>query len=60
MIDELADITFGQSLQLIVGIMMQMIQERFCLSDNQLDPFMVDCIDQLPVSYLHVLKTKAA
>ena len=36
MIDELADITFGHALQLIVDIMLQIIQERFGLSDEQL------------------------
>ena len=40
MIDELADITFGHALQLIVDIMLQMLQEHFGLSDDQLDEFM--------------------
>ena len=39
MIDELADITFGQALQLIVEIMLQMLRERFDFSDTQLDEF---------------------
>ena len=60
MIDELADITFGHALQLIVDIMMQMIQEHFGLSDEQLDKFMNEFIDRLPTSYQHALRLKAA
>ena len=60
MIDELADITFGHALQLIVDIMLQMIQERFGLSDDQLNEFMTQFIDRLPVSYQHALRLKAS
>ena len=60
MIDELADITFGHALQLIVDIMLQMIQERFGLSDDQLDQFLADFVDRLPVSYQHALQLKAS
>ncbi len=60
MIDELADITFGQALQLIVDIMLQMIQERFSLSDTQLDEFVSVFIKRLPISYRHALQLKAA
>ena len=56
MIDELADITFGQALQLIVDIMLQMIQERFSLSDTQLDEFVSVFIKRLPISYRHDIK----
>ena len=60
MIDELADITFGHALQLIVDIMLQMIQEHFGLSDAQLDEFVTGFIGRLPISYQHALRLKAA
>ena len=60
MIDELADITFGHALQLIIDIMLQMIQERFGLSDAQLDEFVASFIGRLPISYQHALKLKSA
>jgi hypothetical protein len=60
MIDELADITFGHALQLIVDIMLQMIQERFGLSDAKLDEFVSSFIGRLPISYQHALKLKTA
>ena len=60
MIDELADITFGHALQLIVDIMSQMVQERFELSDDQLDEFVNEFIGRLPVSYQHALRLKAS
>ena len=56
MIDELADITFGQALQLIVEIMLQMLRERFDLSDTQLDEFVSAFIERLPISYRHALQ----
>ena len=60
MIDELEDITFGHALQLIVDIMLQMVQERFGLSDDQLTEFMNEFIDRLPTSYQHALRLKGA
>jgi hypothetical protein len=60
MIDELEDITFAYALQLIVDIMLQMVQERFGLSDDQLDDFMNEFINRLPISYQHALRLKAA
>jgi len=60
MIDELADITFGHALQLVVDVMLQMVQERFGLSDNQLNDFMNQFIDRLPVSYQHALRLKSS
>ena len=57
MIDGLADITFGEALQLIVEIM---LQERFGLSDTQLDEFVSVFIERLPISYRHALQLKAA
>ena len=60
MIDELADITFGHALRLIVDIMSQMIQERFGLSDDQLDQFVADFVGHLPVSYQHALQLNAS
>lgn len=60
MIDELADITFGHALQLIVDLMLQMIQEHFSLSDDQLTEFMKDFYHRLPLSYQHALKYLAA
>jgi hypothetical protein len=60
MIDELEDITFGHALQLIVVIMLQMVQERFGLSDDQLTEFMNEFIDRLPNSFQHALRLKGA
>lgn len=60
MIDELEDITFGHALQLIVDIMLQMVQERFGLSDDQLTEFMNEFIDRLPNSFQHALRLKGA
>ncbi len=60
MIDELADITFGHALQLIVDIMLQMIQEKFGLSDDQLDEFVSSFIQRLPISYQHALQLRAS
>ena len=60
MIDELTDITFGHVLQLIVDIMLQMIQERFGLSDDQLEEFVNEFVGRLPISYQHALRLKAA
>ncbi|MBQ1315367.1 MAG: transposase [Erysipelotrichaceae bacterium] len=60
MIDELEDITFGHALQLIVDIMLQMVQERFGLSDDQLTEFMNEFIDRLPNSFQHALRLKRA
>ena len=60
MIDELADITFGHALQLIVDIMLQMVQERFGLSDEQLEEFVNEFVGRLPISYQHALRLKAA
>lgn len=60
MIDELADITFGHALQLIVDILLQMVQERFGLSDEQLEEFMNEFVGRLPISYQHALRLKAA
>ena len=60
MIDELADITFGHALQLIVDIMLQMIQEHFGISEDQLNEFMNEFIDRLLTSYQHALRLKGA
>ena len=60
MIDELEDITFGHALQLIVDIMLQMVQERCGLSDDQLTEFMNEFIDRLPNSFQHALRLKGA
>ena len=60
MIDELADITFGHALQLIVDIMLQTIQKHFGLSDDQLNDFMLKFFDRLPISYRHALSISAA
>jgi len=40
--------------------MLQMIQERFGLSVDQLDQFVTDFVERLPVSYQHVLQFKAS
>ena len=59
LIDELDDITFSHALHLIVDTMLQMVQERFGLSDEQLHDFMTQFISRLPVSYQHALKLTA-
>ena len=51
---------FGHALQLIVDIMLQMVQQRHGLSDDQLDQFVVDFVGRLPVSYQHALQLKDA
>ena len=60
MVDELADITFGYALQLIVDIMLQMIQEHFGISEEQLNEFVLKFLDRLPASYRHALSKSAA
>ena len=60
MINELADITFGHVLQLIVDIMLQMIQAHFGLSDDQLEELVSEFIARLPFSYQYALHLKAA
>jgi len=60
MIDELVDIAFGHALQLIVDIMLQMIQEHFGISEDQLNEFMNEFIDRLLTSYQHALRLKGA
>lgn len=59
-VDELNDITFSYALQLIVDIMMQVIQENFGLTDDQLNELLRQFYDRLPLSYQHALKLKAA
>ena len=51
---------YPDRIQLIVDIMLQMIQERFGLSDDQLDEFVADFIGRLPISYQHALRLKTA
>ena len=51
---------YPDRIQLIVDIMLQMIQERFGLSDDQLDAFVADFIGRLPISYQHALRLKTA
>ncbi|MBQ6564012.1 MAG: hypothetical protein IJL88_08870 [Clostridia bacterium] len=58
MIDELAGITFGHALQLIIDIMLQVIQEYFGQSGDQLDKFVSEFIARLPISYQHALHLK--
>ena len=59
MVDELEDITFGHALQLIVDVLLQMVQERFGLSEDQLNEFMMEFINRLPLSYQHALQLTA-
>ncbi len=40
--------------------MLQMILERFGLSDDQLDQFVADFVGRLPVSYQRALRLKDA
>ena len=59
MVDELADIAFADALQIIVDIMLQTVQDRFGLTDDQLADFVRDFYDRLPVSYQRVLRLAA-
>ena len=59
MVDELADIAFADSIQIIVDIMLQTLQEHFGLTDDQLAEFVKEFHDRLPISYQHALRLAA-
>jgi len=48
MMDELADITFGQSMQIILDALMETVMEYFLISENQLEEFTAGFISHLP------------
>lgn len=59
MVDELADIAFAETLQIIVDILLRTMQDRFGLTDDQLIDFVRDFYDRLPISYQHTLRLAA-
>jgi len=58
--DELADITFSESLMIIVDAMMASLQEMLHLSDEQLEMFAFDFESRLPVYIRKALHRKDA
>ena len=60
MVDELADTTFAQAMQLIVDAMLQTVREHFGLSEEQLLNFTRQFYDRLPASYQRFLQAPAA
>lgn len=60
MVDELADTTFAQAMQLIVDAMLQTVREHFGLSEEQLLSFTCQFYDRLPASYRKFLQAPVA
>ena len=60
MVDELADTTFAQAMQLIVDAMLQTVREHFGLSEEQLLAFTRQFYDRLPASYRQFLRAPVA
>ncbi len=60
MVDELADMTFSQAMQLIVDAMLQTVREHFGLSEEQLLAFTRQFYDLLPASYRQFLQAPVA
>ena len=60
MVDELADMTFSQAMQLIVDAMLQTVREHFGLSEEQLLAFTRQFYDRLPASYRKFLQAPVA
>lgn len=46
--DELADITYNESLYLIVNAMLESLREMFHFTDEQLETFTTDFVCRLP------------
>ena len=46
--DELADITYSESLHLIVNAMLESLREIFHFTDDQLEAFTADFVSRLP------------
>ena len=60
MVDELADTTFAQAMQLIVDTMLQTVREHFGLSEEQLLSFTRQFYDRLPASYRQFIQAPVA
>lgn len=58
--DELADITFNQSLQLLLEAMLDTVQEFFGLTDDQMNTFTQNFYDRLPEYMRSTLAVPAA
>ena len=58
--DELADITFGESFHLILQIMFESIYTLFNVTDDQVDAFIDIFLDRLPVYMKNKLAKSAA
>ena len=56
MVDELADITFSHSMQLITEAMLASVQKVFHASDEQIAEFTADFISRLPEYMQELLK----
>lgn len=54
--DELADITFSHSLQIIVDAMLAAVTELFHLTENQLCQLSENFFTRLPLAYQHLLR----
>ena len=59
LVDEMADVTFSNSLEIIMVAMIASLQELLRLSDAQLDEFTKDFTDRLP-DYLKNVLNKTA
>ena len=56
MIAEVADITYHESLQIIVEAMLATIQEEFHITDEQVNAFYEKFMTKLPESMQHLLQ----
>jgi len=52
MVDELADTTFAQAMQMIVDVILQTLREHFALTEKQLLDFACESYDRLSSSML--------
>lgn len=57
MIAEVADITYNESMQIIVEAMLATIQEEFHITDEQIKTFYEKFMSKLPASMQHLLQT---
>lgn len=56
MIEEVADITFSQSMQILVDTMLATVQETFQLTDVQVESFHQDFLSKLPTPMNRLLQ----
>ena len=57
MIAEVADITYNESMQIIVEAMLATIQEEFHITDEHIKTFYEKLMSKLPASMKHLLQT---